>query len=79
MAIVLASASPRRRQLLEMLGVKDLQILPAQSEEKAPGVTDPAALVQALSAAKAREVTDGDGVVGVSDLTNLIDLILANN
>ena len=56
MPIVLASASPRRRELMEMLGVRDLRILPARGEEKAAETDDPAALVKALSAAKAREV-----------------------
>ena len=36
MQIVLASASPRRRELMEMLGVRDLKIIPAGGEECAP-------------------------------------------
>ncbi len=56
MNIVLASASPRRRELLEMLGVKNLKILPAQGEERAPGGLAPEALVMELAARKAREV-----------------------
>lgn len=39
-----------------MLGVKDLRILPAEGAETAPETDGPAALVRALSAAKAREV-----------------------
>ena len=56
MSIVLASASPRRRELMEMLGVRDLKIIPAKGEEIAPAGVGPEALVKALSAAKAREV-----------------------
>jgi len=56
MDIVLASASPRRKELLEMLGVKDLKIIPAEGEELAPENAAPDELVKALSAAKAREV-----------------------
>jgi len=36
MSIILASASPRRKELLEMLGVKDMRIIPAKGEETAP-------------------------------------------
>jgi len=56
MNIVLASASPRRRELLSMLGVKDFQIIPALGEETAEPGLSPEALVCALSLAKAQEV-----------------------
>ncbi len=56
MEIVLASASPRRKELLEMLGIEHLKICPAQGEERAPEADGPAALVQALAAHKAQEV-----------------------
>lgn len=39
-----------------MLGVRDLKIIPAKGEERAPEGLNPAELVKALSAAKAREV-----------------------
>ena len=72
MAIVLASASPRRRQLMEMLGVKELRIVPARGEERAPGASGPEELVKALSAAKAREVAlscePGDLVIGADTI-----------
>ena len=54
--MVLASGSPRRRELLEMLGVKDLVILPAKGEEIAPEHAGPGEIVCALSSAKAHEV-----------------------
>ena len=56
MSIVLASASPRRRELMEMLAVPDLKIIPAKGEELAPEGLGPEELVKALSAAKAEEV-----------------------
>ena len=56
MSIVLASGSPRRKELLEMLGVRDLVILPAKGEEKAAEGLGPAELVMALASHKAHEV-----------------------
>ena len=56
MSIILASGSPRRKELLEMLGVRDLKIIPAKGEEKAAEGLDPAELVMALASHKAREV-----------------------
>lgn len=56
MKIILASQSPRRRELLERMGLMDFEICPAQGEERAePGLT-PDRLVEELSAAKAREI-----------------------
>ena len=56
MQIVLASSSPRRKELMEMLEVPDLKILPAKGEEIPPEHAGPGELVTALSAAKAKEV-----------------------
>ena len=56
MSIVLASGSPRRKELMEMLGVKDLKILPAKGEEKAADGLSPAELVMGLASHKAHEV-----------------------
>lgn len=56
MDIVLASASPRRRELMEMLGAPRLRIVPARGEERPVEGASPEELVKALSAAKAREV-----------------------
>lgn len=46
---------------MEMLGVKDLVIIPARGEEKPPLGAAPGELVTALAAAKAREVAAGRG------------------
>ena len=56
MNIVLASASPRRRELMEMLGAEKLRILPARGEEVPPEHASGPELVKALALAKAREV-----------------------
>lgn len=53
--IILASASPRRKALLEMLGV-DLTIIPAKAEETIDPALTPEELVKALSRQKAAEV-----------------------
>lgn len=53
--IILASASPRRRELLAGLGL-EFDILPAQGPEHAPPHSSAADTVKALSAAKAAEI-----------------------
>ena len=58
MNIILASASPRRKELMEMLKVPNLKIVPAKGEERPPEHAGPGELVTALSAAKAREVAE---------------------
>ena len=54
--LILASASPRRRELLEMLGAENLEVIPALGEELAHPELSPAELVCELSRAKAAEV-----------------------
>lgn len=56
MSIILASGSPRRKELLEMLGIKDFKIMPAKGEELVPENAGPDEIVKALSLQKAREV-----------------------
>ena len=55
MDIVLASGSPRRRELLETMGL-EFSVVPAKGEEIAPEGAGPAETVMALSKAKAAEV-----------------------
>ena len=57
MRTVLASGSPRRRELLAMLGF-EFEICPAKGEEKAGEKTDPAEIVKCLAEAKAAEVAE---------------------
>lgn len=70
--IVLASASPRRKQLLEMLGVENLKVQPAKGEEHPPHISDPARIVRSLAESKAREVaaecSEGDLVVAADTI-----------
>ena len=54
--IVLASASPRRSELMHMLGFSDVIIHPAKGEEHPPKGRSPEETVKALSRAKAEEV-----------------------
>lgn len=54
--IILASQSPRRRQLLEQMGITDFVICPAQGEEDMGAHLPPDRLSEALALAKAREV-----------------------
>ena len=54
--IVLASQSPRRKALLEQVGLRDFLILPARGEEDMSAHTTPDRLCEALARAKAREV-----------------------
>ena len=57
MGIVLASASPRRRELLSMLNVKDFRVIPAVGEELIEKGWSPSKTVCELSKAKAEEVS----------------------
>lgn len=52
MRIVLASASPRRRQLLQLVGLTP-EILPADVDESIPGDLAPAEICRALAVRKA--------------------------
>ena len=58
MAVILASGSPRRKELLEMLGIEELKIIPAKGEESVAENLGPGELVMALAAQKGREVRE---------------------
>lgn len=76
MQIVLASASPRRREILEMIGVSDLVICPAQGEETIPENATPAQAVVALAAQKCGSVAklfDEENVVIAADTVVSVD------
>jgi septum formation protein len=55
--LILASASPRRKELLESVGV-DFDIVPADVEEDNEGDSDPEAMVRANAELKARWVAE---------------------
>ena len=76
MNFILASGSPRRKELMEMLGVKNLKIIPAKGEEKPQDGASPEDLVMALAAAKAEEVAaqaGEDDVVVAADTIVWLD------
>ena len=54
MRLVLASASPRRRELMKMLGFTDFQVLPADTDEESPDMM-PGDSVQHIALQKARK------------------------
>ena len=59
MAVILASQSPRRRELLGRMGIDDFLVRPAQGEEVFEPDLSPAELVEHLSRQKAAEVAAG--------------------
>jgi septum formation protein len=75
--VILASASPRRRALLEMLHVKNLIVRPAAGEELPHPELAPDALVRELSRCKAAEVAAAcagpDDVVVGADTVVVLD------
>ena len=56
MKIILASQSPRRRELLERMGISDFEVIPARGEELATRTLTPDQLVEELSRRKCAEV-----------------------
>lgn len=75
MRIILASQSPRRRELLERMGLSQFDIIPAQGEERADPTLAPAQLVEELSRQKAAEIaqTHPDALIIAADTVVSID------
>ena len=69
MEIILASQSPRRRELLERMGLSAFQVIPARGEEVMDPSLSPEQLVEELSRRKAAEVaaTHPDQLVIAAD------------
>lgn len=57
MSIILASGSPRRRELLERIGITDFTIRVPQTEETFPAGLSPQQVVEHISRQKAEDVT----------------------
>lgn len=74
MGIILASASPRRKELLEMLRVENFKIIPAVGEETINRGMTPAEVVCSLSRAKAEEVSK---LCAVTDIIIAADTVVA--
>jgi len=75
MAVILASQSPRRRELLTLMGL-DFIIRPAVGEEVADPALTPAQLVEELSRQKAAEVAltaDADDLIIAADTVVAVD------
>ena len=78
MSIVLASASPRRRELLSRFGIA-FETDPAEGPEHPPAGADAVHTVMALAEAKARQVAQrrpGDVVIGADTVVELLGEIL---
>ena len=74
MSIILASNSPRRRELLAQIGIRDFQILsPDVDETVEPGLS-PARMVETLSLRKAQAAA---GRAGADDLILAADTVVA--
>ena len=70
MSLILASASPRRRELLSLI-TPDFKVIPANCEEAADTTLSPQLLVQQLADQKAAEVAashPNDAVIGADTL-----------
>lgn len=79
--IILASQSPRRRELLEQMGFEQFEIIPAEGEEQADASRSPKEYVEQLALHKAREVAarvdDPDAIIiGADTIVVLQDQVL---
>ena len=76
MKIILASNSPRRRELLGQMGLKDFEVAAPNVDESVEGGLSPAGMVEELSLRKARAAADRageDGLVIAADTVVALD------
>lgn len=77
--IILASASPRRKELLDQVGLK-FQVIPPETEETIENIVDPAELVCTLSRNKAMDIAKCSSpdslVIGADTIVVLKERIL---
>ncbi len=76
MHIILASQSPRRRELLGQMGITDFQVITPMVEESWEGFWPPDRLVKELSLRKAlavRGLTDPDSLIIAADTVVVLD------
>lgn len=75
MRIILASQSPRRRELLERMGISQFDVIPAKGEERSDPNLTPNQLVEELSRQKAAEIAAGhpDALIIAADTVVAVD------
>lgn len=76
MQIILASSSPRRKELLGNIGFRDFRIVKPEFDESAVTAEDPGDLVEALSrgkAAAAAALLDPDDLIIAADTVVVLD------
>ena len=79
MKIILASQSPRRRELLERMGITDFKVIPARGEEVSIRTLTPDQLVEELSRRKCAEVAANrpdDLVIAADTLVSINNRVL---
>ena len=79
MNLILASGSPRRRELLETMGLRDFTVLKPEFDEGAVTAPGPGALVEALSrgkaAAAAAQAGSGSLILAADTVVALADAV----
>ena len=76
MDIILASNSPRRRELLEQVGITGFQVISPDVDERVEPGLSPAGMVEELSLRKARAAADKtgpDGLIIAADTVVALD------
>lgn len=74
MAIILGSGSPRRRELLEKIGITEFVVSTPEVEETYPDNLSPAQIVCYLSSVKSRAIESGeDDIVITADTMVFLD------
>lgn len=77
MRVILASGSPRRKELLGNMGFSGFEVLKPEFDEDAVTAPDPGMLVEALSAGKAeaaaREANDPEALLLAADTVVVLD------
>jgi len=76
MGIVLASGSPRRRELLQMIGIEGFKVIPAEGEEEVSPGLPPGQTVCKIALQKAKTVSamcDSDDVIIAADTLVYLD------
>ena len=76
MRIVLASGSPRRRELLSMIGIEDFVVIPAEGEENVSPSLSPEQTVGSIALCKAKNVSqfcDDDDIIIAADTLVYLD------